>query len=75
MTIYDFMEMVNDNFEMVFRLFDCNTEDLVCIDGDCEFTRSFLLYSDYAYCEICSVDMWVEDGEIHIEFNVEIEEE
>ena len=79
MTIYEFLEMMNDNYDTVFTLFDCNAEELVSVDADeagivIELSRSDLWYSNYADCEICSMDMWVEeDGRIHIEFNVEIE--
>lgn len=73
MTIYDFLEMVNDNYDTVFSLFDCNTEDLVTMAT--EFSRDDLLLSEYVDYEICSVDMWIDKGRIHIEFNIEVEEE
>ena len=80
MTIYEFFETLNDNFEMTFTLFDCNSEELVFMatevaENTCEFSRDDLLYSEYSDCEICSMDMWVNNGRIHIEFNVEIEED
>ena len=81
MTIYDFLEMLNDNYNTVFTLFDCNSEDVVFMDTEeaentCEFEREDLWGSEYADYEICSMDMWVEkDGRIHIEFNIEVDEE
>lgn len=81
MAIYDFLEMVNDNWEMVFRLFDCNSEELVFMatevaENTCEFSRDDLLYSEYADYEIGSMDMWVGDNRlIYIEFNIEVEED
>ncbi len=80
MTIYEFMETVNDNYDTIFTLFDCNSEDLVVMDTDefentTEFSRDDLLYSKYADYEIGSIDMWVDNGRIHIEFNIEIDEE
>lgn len=80
MTIYDFLETVNDNFETVFMLFDCNTEVLVFMatevaENTCEFSRDDFLYSKYSYLEINSIDMWIDKGKIYIEFNVDIEEE
>lgn len=81
MTIYEFLETVNDNFNTVFTLFDCNLGDLVSIDTDeaenvTVLGRDDLLYSKYADYEIGSMDMWVDDDRsIHIEFNIEIEEE
>lgn len=80
MTIYDFLEIFNENYETIFTLFDCNSEKLVSIDTDefenvTELSRDDLMYSAYADCEIGSVDMWVDNGKIHIEFNIEIDEE
>lgn len=81
MTIYEFLETLNENDNIMFTLFDCNSEDVVFMATDeaentCEFGRDDLLYLDYADYEICSMDMWVEkDGRIHIEFNIEIEED
>lgn len=81
MTIYEFLETLNDNYDTVFTLFDCNSEDLVSVDTDetgitTELSRCDLWYSKYADCEIGSMDMWVEkDGRIHIEFNIEIKKD
>lgn len=78
MTIYEFMETVNDNYSTVFTLFDCNSGDVVSIDTDeaeniTELSRGELLYSKYADYEICSMDMWVDNDRVYIEFNIEVE--
>ncbi len=80
MTIYEFLETLNENYETVFTLFDCNSEELVFMATDdaentCQFGRYDLLYSKYSDYEICSMDMWVDNGNIHIEFNIEVDEE
>ena len=82
MTIYEFLETLNENYETVFTLFDCNAGDLVSVDTDeaenvTELSRDELLYTEYADYEIGSMDMWVDKKQdrIHIEFNIEIEEE
>lgn len=82
MTIYDFIEALNENNITVFTLFDCNSEDVVFMatdesDNTCELSRDDLLFSEYADYEICSIDMWFEKDKdrIHIELNIEIEEE
>ena len=80
MTIYDFIETVNEGSDVIYTLFDCNTEEVVSINTDesenaIEFNRDDLLYSDYADYEIGSMDMWIDKGRIHIEFNIEIDEE
>lgn len=80
MTIYEFLETVNENYSTIFTLFDCNSEDVVFMateeaENTCEFNRNDLLFSEYADYEICSMDMWFENGKIHIEFNIEVEED
>ena len=79
MTIYEFIESINEGSDVVYTLFDCNTEDVVSMDTDefeniTEFGRDDLLYSEYADYEIGSTDMWIDKGQIHIEFNIEIDE-
>ena len=80
MTICEFIETVNEGSDVIYTLFDCNTEDVIFMATDeaentCEFNRDDLLYSEYADYEIGSMDMWIDKGRIHIEFNVEVEEE
>lgn len=80
MTIYEFIESINEGSDVIYTLFDCNTEEVVSMDTDefeniTEFSRDDLLYSKYADYEIGSTDMWVSNGGIHIEFNIEIDEE
>ena len=80
MTIYEFIETVNEGGDVVYTLFDCNTEEVVSMDTDesenaTEFNRDDLLFSDYADYEIGSVDIWAVKGIIYIEFNIEVEEE
>ena len=80
MTIYEFIETVNEGSDVIFTLFDCNKEDVVFMATDdsentCEFNRDDLLYSKYADYEVGSIDMWIDKGRIHIEFNIEIDEE
>lgn len=80
MTIYEFVNSITDCWNIVFTLFDCNTEDLVSIGTDesenaIQLTSEDLLYSDYADYEIGGVDMWIDEGKIHIEFNIDVDEE
>ena len=80
MTIYDFIETVNEGSDVIYTLFDCNSEEVMSMDTDeeenaTEFNRDDLLYSEYADYEIGSMDMWIANGRIHIEFNIEVEEE
>jgi hypothetical protein len=80
MTIYEFIEFINEGGDVIYTLFDCNTEDVVFMATDdaentCEFNRDDLLYSEYADYEIGSTDVWIDKGRIHIEFNIKIDEE
>jgi hypothetical protein len=80
MTIYDFLNLINDCELIVFKIFDCNTENCVFVSDDEDDTREKfsideLLDSPYADLEIGSMDMWMDKGKIYIEFNVEIDEE
>lgn len=77
MTIYEFVNSITDCWNIVFTLFDCNTEELVGIytdDGEkASVEATDLLYSEYADYEIGGIDMWVNEGKIHIEINIEVE--
>jgi hypothetical protein len=79
MTIYDFVNSITDCWNIVFTLFDCNKEDLVSVETDdgetTQLEATELLYSEYADYEIGGTDMWIDDGKIHIEFNIEIDED
>lgn len=80
MIIYDFIEAINDAWNIVFKLFDCETENCVFVSDDeddtrVEFTAEELLDSKYADLEYGSIDMWIADGKIYIEFNVDIDED
>lgn len=79
MNIYDFLEMINDAENIVFKVFDCNSENCVFVADDedetnTEFTAEELRDSKYADLEFGSMDMWMQNGKIYIEFNVDIEE-
>lgn len=79
MTIYDFIDSITDAWNIIFTLFDCNTEALVIVNTDdgekVRLEATELLYSKYADYEIGGIDMWIDEGKIHIEFNIEIDEE
>lgn len=63
MTIYEFTDLITDTENIEFSLFDCRTEDLIKVET---------YYADY---EILGVDMFIDKKTIHIEFNIETEEE
>jgi hypothetical protein len=80
MNIYDFVNMINDCENVVFKVFDCNTENCVFVSDDEDDTREEfnideLLDSKYADLEFYSIDMWMDKGKIYLELNVDIEED
>ena len=80
MNIYDFVNMINDCENVVFKVFDCNTENCVFVSDDEDDTReefniNELLDSKYADLEFYSIDMWMDKGKIYLELNVDIDEE
>lgn len=82
MTIYDFISAINDAYNIIFKIFDCNTENCVFVtddedETDTEFSYDELYDSKYVDLEYGSMDIWmdVERCKIFIEFNVEIDED
>lgn len=81
MSIYDFVEMTNDNDDIIFTVFDCNKDELVLIatdDGDkYDLTRDELLWSHVSDYEIGGTDIFYDEKQkcVRIEFNIDYEEE
>lgn len=79
MTIYEFTDLITDTENIEFSLFDCRTEDLIKVetyeDEKEHLNIDELSYSGYADYEILGVDMFIDKKTIHIEFNIETEEE
>ena len=80
MIIYDYIYLINDCENIIFKIFDCNSQNCLFWTDDDDDTRDEWTFDDlrwhkYSYYEIGSVDMWMQDGKIYIEFNVEIDEE
>lgn len=80
MNIYDFVNMINDCENVVFKVFDCNSGNCVFVTDDEDDTRKEfnvdeLLDSKYADLEFHSIDMWMNKGKIYLELNVDIEED
>jgi len=79
MSIIDFIETINDCENIVFSLFNCASENVVEFETETgvktEINIDELSWSEYVDLEIGSMDMWLDKGKIHIELNVEIDEE
>ena len=80
MTIYEFVNSITDAWNIVFTLFDCNKEELVSVETDDGIKTQLsvtevLFYSGYDDMEIGGMDMWIDDDKIHIELNIDIDED
>ena len=80
MTIYDIVEAITDGSDVIYTLFDCNSQEVLMVVTDesenaIELSRDDLLFSDYADYEVGGMDVWIDKGRVHIEFNIDIDKE
>ena len=80
MTVYDIVEAITEDSDVIYTLFDCNTQEVLMAltdesENTIELSRDDLLFSDYADYEIGGMDVWIDKGRAHIEFNIDIDEE
>ena len=80
MTVYDIVEAITERSDIIYTLFDCNSQDVLMVvtnesENAIELSRDDLLFSDYADYEVGGVDVWIDKGRIHIEFNIDVDEE
>ena len=80
MTIYDIVETITEGSDVIYTLFDCNSQEVLMVATDesenaMELSRDDLLFSEYADYEVGGMDVWIENGKIHIEFNIDVDEE
>ena len=78
MTVMDLLEIANDLSNVRVRIFDCNSEKIVFDSINCEDPYDPLgeIYmSKYAYDEVGSYDMYLHDGVINLEMNIDYEPE
>ena len=79
MTIYDIVESITEGSNIVYTLFDCNSQEILMVVTDesenaIELSRDDLLYSNYADYEVGGMDVWIDKGRVHIEFNIDVDE-
>lgn len=79
MTIYDIVESITEGSDIVYTLFDCNSQEVLMVATDesenaIELSRDDLLFSDYADYEVGGMDVWIDKDRIHIEFNINVDE-
>ena len=81
MTIYDYVDVINDAENIVFTVFDCNSDDVMEFETENGLKKELnideLMESVAADYEIGGIDMWFDntDRVIHIEFNIDYDNE
>ena len=78
MTVRDLLELCNDASDIRLRIFDCNSEDII-FDSDkldeYEDAVSEIIFSDMADYEVGSYDLYLHNGVINFEINIDYESE
>jgi hypothetical protein len=78
MTIRDLLELLNDASNIRIRIFNCNIEDII-FDSDnlsiYEDPVAELCYSDIGEAEVGSIDLYLHDGVVNLEINVDYDED
>lgn len=78
MSVMDFLENANDLSNVRVRLFDCNTESIVFDSINCEDPYDHvneIYMTEFADEEVLSWDLYLHDGVINLELNIEYEPE
>ena len=78
MTVMDFLENANDLSGIRVRIFDCNSEEIICDSDNMDENEDILMeiyLSSYAYYEVGSYDLYLHNGVIHLELNIDDEPE
>lgn len=78
MTVRDMLELCNDASDIRIRIFDCNSEDII-FDSDkldeYDDAVSEIIFSDMADYEVGSYDLYLHNGVINFEINIDYEPE
>ncbi len=78
MTVRDLLELCNDASGVRIRIFDCNSEDIIFDSDkleDYEDAVSEIIFSDMSDYEVGSYDLYLHNGVINLEINIDYEEE
>ena len=78
MSIRDLLELCNDASNIRIRIFDYNSEDIV-FDSDkldeYDDAVSEIIFSDFSDYEVGSYDLYLHNGIINLEINIDYEPE
>ena len=76
MTVYDMLELCTDASEIRIRVFDCNSEEII-FDSDkldkYDDPIMELYLSDIGSYEVSSYDLYISNGKVQLEFNIDYE--
>jgi hypothetical protein len=78
MTVRDILELCNDASNVRIRIFDCNSEEIIFDSDkldDCDDAVSEIIFSDIGFYEVGSYDLYLHNGVINLEFNIDYNEE
>ena len=78
MSVRDLLEMCNDASNVRLRIFDCNAEDIIFDSDkldDFEDPVSEIIFSNIGDHEVGSYDLYLHDGVINFEINIDYEPE
>ena len=77
MTVMDFLEIANDLSNVRVRIFDCNSENIIfdSINLEDEDVVMEVYLSDFACCDVGSYDLYLHNGVITLEMNIDYEPE
>ena len=76
MTVRDLLEMCVDVYNIRLRVFDFNTEEIVFDSDkldDYDDAVSEIIFSDMGDHEVGSYDLYLHDGVINLELNIDYE--
>lgn len=78
MTVRDFLELATDLSSIRLRIFDFNTEEII-FDSDkldeYDDAVSEIIFSDLGDYEVGSYDLYLHNGVINLEINIDYEED
>lgn len=78
MTVRDLLELCNDASNIRIRIFDCNSEDIIFDSDkldDYEDAVSEIIFSDMSDYDVGGYDLYLHNGVINLEINIDYEED
>lgn len=78
MNVRDLLELCNDTSSIRIRIFDYNTEDIIFDSDkldDYDDAVSEIIFSDIGEHEVGSYDLYLHNGVINLEINIDYESE